>query len=128
MWLRILSLMFLVCGLCVAAQAQSRWQRCLPQDLEADVVISTEPATRTRAARPITVKDKLRQLGARCRGRRLVDKKGKQIRFHRLVGCWGNPPANYLEIMEDQRQELARLRRRYRVVEISCNPSGVMVQ
>jgi hypothetical protein len=57
-----------------------------------------------------------------------VDAKGKQIHFYRLTGCWGNPPENYQEILDNQQQELARLRRCYRVIEISCNPSGVMIQ
>lgn len=128
MWLRLVGIMFLICGGSLAAQGQSRWQGCLPQDVKADEVVSIEPLGKGRAARQITVKDKLKQLGARCRGSRLVDSRGKQIHFYRLTGCWGNPPADYEEILENQRQELARLRRRYRVVEISCNPSGVMIQ
>lgn len=127
MGLRMLCLMFLLCGTAVAAHGQSRW-RCLPPDMTADQVISSEHDARDGTRRLITVREKLRQLRARCRGRRLVDARGKQIYFYRLIGCWGNPPANYLAIMEHQRQELARLRRRYRVVEISCNPSGVMIQ
>lgn len=128
MWLRLLSILLLIGGASVAGQARSRWQGCLPADVEADEVISSEPATNGRPAKQITVKSRLNQLGARCVGKRLVDSKGKQIHFYRLTGCWGNPPENYEEILDNQQKELARLRRRYRVIEISCNPKGVLIQ
>jgi hypothetical protein len=57
-----------------------------------------------------------------------VDARGRQIQFYRLTGCWGNPPENYQEILDNQQRELAQLRKRFRVVEISCNPSGVLIQ
>lgn len=125
---RLLCLMFLICGSCGAASGQSRWDGCLPQDVKADEVIAIEPDVKGGSGRQITVGGKLKQLRARCRGRKLVDPRGKKIYFYRLTGCWGNPPADYEEILENQREELARLRRRYRVVEISCNPSGVLLQ
>ncbi|MDQ3472735.1 MAG: hypothetical protein M3447_03265 [Acidobacteriota bacterium] len=120
--------LLLIAGASVAAQGRSRWQGCLPTDVDAAEVISVEPSSGTgRAAKKITVTTKLNQIGARCRARRLVDAKGRQIHFYRLTGCWGNPPENYQEILDNQQKELAQLRRRYRVVEISCNPSGVMI-
>lgn len=128
MWLRIISLTFLTCVGCAAVSGQSRWQGCLPEDVKADEVISIEPDLKGGPGRQITVNDKLKHLRARCRGRRFVDARGRQIHFYRLTGCWGNPPADYEEIMENQRKELARLRRRYLVVEISCNPTGVLIQ
>lgn len=124
---RLLCLMFLICGSYVAASGQSRWDSCLPQDVKADEVIALEPDVNGGAGRQITVDHKLKQLRARCRGRKLVDARGRQIYFYRLTGCWGNPPADYEEILENQRKELARLRQRYRVIEISCNPSGVLL-
>ena len=129
MWLRLLCTLLLIAGASVAAQGRSRWQACLPTDVEAAEVISVEPLSGAgRAPKKITVTTKLNQIGARCRNRRLVDAKGKEIRFYRLTGCWGNPPENYQEILDNQQKELAQLRRRYRVVEITCNPSGVMIQ
>jgi len=128
MWLRLLCTLLIITGASVAAQAKSQWQGCLPADVDADEVISAEPSLSGQPAKKITVASKLNQIGARCRAKRLVDAKGKQIHFYRLTGCWGNPPENYQEILDNQRQELARLRRRYRVIEISCNPSGLMIQ
>jgi hypothetical protein len=124
---RLLCLIFLICGGYVAASGQSRFDSSLPQDVKADEVIAIVPDVSGGAGRQITVDHKLKQLRARCRGRKLVDARGRQIYFYRLVGCWGNPPADYEEILENQRKELARLRRRYHVVEISCNTGGMLL-
>lgn len=127
MWLRLTCILLLIAGASVAAQGRARWQGCLPPDVDAAEVIGVEPSSAGRAPKKITVTTKLNQIGARCRGTRLVDAKGKQIHFYRLTGCWGNPPENYQEILDNQQKELAQLRRRYRVIEISCNPSGEMI-
>lgn len=124
MWLRLLCTLLLIAGASVAAQGKSRWQGCLPADVDAAEVISVEAGG---AGKKITVTTKLNQIRARCRGNRLVDAKGKQIHFYRLTGCWGNPPLDYEEILDNQQKELAQLRRRYRVIEITCNPSGIML-
>ena len=127
MLLKLLCTLLIIAGASLAAQGKSRWQSCLPSDIDADEVVSLESPSPGRVAKKITVTSKLNQLGARCRAKRLVDARGKEIHFYRLTGCWGNPPENYQEILDNQRQELECLRRRYRVVEITCNPSGVML-
>lgn len=124
---RLLFLVVLMAGASVATQGRSRWQECLPADVAADEVIAVEQSGQNKIRKEVTVKSKLSQIGARCRGKRLVDARGKQIHFYRLTGCWGNPPENYQEILDNQQRELTRLRRRYRVVEISCNPSGELL-
>ncbi len=73
----------------------------------------------------VTVEQKLVELKARCRRGKLVDRSGKEIRFYRLAGCWGNPPADYREILERQRRELEKLKKRYTVIELTCNPDGI---
>jgi hypothetical protein len=73
----------------------------------------------------ITVKQRLVELKARCRRGKLVDRSGREIRFYRLAGCWGNPPPDYREILERQRRELERLKKRYTVIELTCNPDGI---
>jgi hypothetical protein len=127
MWFRLLCTVLLIGGASVMVQAKSNWQACLPADVDADEVIAVEPAAPGKPAKQITVKSRLNQLGARCRAKRLVDSRRREIHFYRLTGCWGNPPLDYEEILKNQQQELERLRRRYRVIEISCNPSGVMI-
>ena len=128
MWLKLLCTLFLIAAADVVAQGKSRWQSCLPADVDAAEVISVGPLSKGSEAKKVTVTAKLDQIGARCRAKRLVDAKGKQIHFYRLTGCWGNPPENYQEILDNQQKELAQLRRRYRVIEITCNPSGQLIQ
>ena len=128
MYLRLLCVAILIAGGSQAVQGKPRWQECLPADISADEVIGVELTDKNQAKKEITVKSKLSQIRARCRGKRLVDARGRAIHFYRLTGCWGNPPENYQEILDNQQRELRQLRRRFRVVEISCNPSGVLIQ
>jgi len=108
----------------------SNTDSCLPPGIESTDVVSTQgvrPGAHGDKARTITVAQKLKELRARCRKHKLVDGRGREIRFYHLVGCWGNPPDDYQEILERQTKELARLRRRYRVIEMTCNPSGEQI-
>lgn len=99
---------------------------CLPKDIKRTDVVSAPLDRPGRAATgKITVEQKLKELKARCRKGKLVDASGKEIYFYHLQGCWGNPPEGYQEILSQQASELEKLRRRYRVVEMTCNPGGV---
>jgi hypothetical protein len=99
---------------------------CLPDGIKPSDVVSVQQAKPTGDgdAKTITVAQKLKEIRAHCRRRKLVDPSGKEIRFYHLVGCWGNPPEGYQEILEQQAKDLALLRRRYRVIEMTCNASG----
>jgi hypothetical protein len=57
----------------------------------------------------------------------LFDAHGREIYFYRLSGCWGNPPADYQEILARQREELSKLRKRYHVIEMTCSSAGVEI-
>ena len=101
---------------------------CLPPDVKQDTVVSVVTTASPQGAQvntAVTVKQTLKKLKARCSHAKLLDRKGKQIRFYNLQGCWGNPPADYLEIMEKQRTELDALKKKYTVIELTCNPSGI---
>jgi hypothetical protein len=99
---------------------------CLPAGIQPTNVVST----RTTVARnkgkviTVTVTEKLTEVKARCRKHKLVDGQGREIRFYQLVGCWGNPPEDYQQQLERQAKELASLRRRYRVIEMTCDTDG----
>jgi hypothetical protein len=111
-----------------ASSASSDVGRCLPQDTALTDVVSAPPGGLTPSKiRPVTVAAKLKEVGARCRKGKLVDLKGKEIRFYRLQGCWGNPPENYQEVLAEQAKELEALRKRYRVIEMTCNPTGELI-
>ena len=101
---------------------------CLPEDIELDTVVSVirkTPGLRGDVERE-TVKQRLDKLKARCKAGKLVDGKNKEIRFYQLQGCWGNPPQGYREILRKQQEELEELKKKYTVIEITCNPSGEM--
>ena len=104
---------------------------CLPAGIKPTDVVSTQqgmkPGAGSGRVKTITVAQKLKELRARCRKHKLVDARGREIRFYQLVGCWGNPPEDYQEILERQAKELASLRKRYRVIEMTCNPSGQQI-
>ena len=127
------SLMRCVVYLCLtgAACAQQRFEPCLPAGVTAQTVVSVE-GVQTDAGhnvvKRITVRDRLVALKARCRKGKLVDGRGREITFYRLKGCWGNPPADYQEILARQHAEIEKLQKRCTVITLTCNPDGMLVQ
>lgn len=108
----------------LTASAYSQSYACLPSGIDKKTVIGFKPASsRNAKSSPITVASKLKQLKARCVDGKLVDGCYREIHFYRLKGCWGNPPPDYLEIMEKQRLELKDLKSSYTVIEIACSSS-----
>ena len=116
-----------ICACLLFFSSQTRLS-CLPSGVKTTDVVSADLVGMGKEGpdvRKVTVKEKLTEMKARCRGGKLVDRAGKEIRFYRLKGCWGNPPADYLEILEKQRKDLEEMRKHYTVVEMTCNPSGI---
>ena len=107
--------------------------KCLPSDIKLSDVVEVSRARdangRPAGSSPITVAQKLHELGATCNSaNKLVDGTGKEIVFYHLTGCWGNPPADYQEILQKQREEIARLKQQKTVIEMTCNPSGTSLR
>lgn len=105
---------------------------CLPRGLQLSQVaeIATIPGTTgaSDGRQPVTIGEKLFLLGATCTAEnKLIDAHRRPIVFFHLQGCWGNPPADYREIMDQQRHQLETLRASNSVIEITCNPSGVQI-
>jgi hypothetical protein len=102
---------------------------CLPADVKATDVVSTVEVFSggKREIRKTTAEQALKALKARCSQGKLIDESGKEIRFYRLVGCWGHPSPDDQEVLDRQRQELVDLKKRYRVIEVTCNPSGLRI-
>ncbi|HRI03896.1 MAG TPA: hypothetical protein PLL77_09150 [Pyrinomonadaceae bacterium] len=99
-----------------------KYNKCLPPDIKEDTVIGWDnPVNSERPSTPITVRQTLAKLKAKCVCDKLVNSRGKKIRFFQLQGCWGNPPSDYLEIMENQRKEIEKLRKTYEVIEVTCD-------
>jgi len=97
---------------------------CLPPGTKLSDVVSVSPG----GANMVTVEQTLGTLGAYCTpDNQLVDRSGKEIRFYRLTGCWGNAPENYQQILQTQTAEIALLKQKYTVIEMTCNPRGLRI-
>jgi len=110
--------------------SQSSLAKCLPADIKlSDVVDATSTGYANGipvGLHKVTVEQTLNELKATCNSdNKLVDGNGKQIIFYHLTGCWGNPPYNYQDILQKQRDEIDKLKQRYIVIEMTCNPSGI---
>ncbi len=94
---------------------------CLPAGIELEEVVSAPQlkSTTVTASKRVTIRETLSRLKAHCKKGKLIAS-GWEIRFYRLVGCWGNPPEDYQERLARQNQELQRLKKKYTVVEIPC--------
>jgi hypothetical protein len=110
------------------SQAVGAKYGCLPNDVKADTVVAAKQISTANGVMLAkeTVSHRLNRIGGRCRAGRLIDRAGRAIRFYRLQTCWGNPPADYLEILEAEKNELRALRKKFTVIEIACNPSGAL--
>ena len=67
--------------------------------------------------REITLEETLVKMGVRCKRGKLLDAKGKEIRFYTVQG-FGAPTAYAMETMRRQRMEIEALKRQYTVIEI----------
>ena len=99
---------------------------CLPTDIKEDTVANFVTAKGGQGTSPITVKQTLKTLKAKCSHGKLVDRRRRQIRFFRLQGCWGNPLADAAEILKRQREEINRLKKKYTVLEMACQSSELL--
>jgi hypothetical protein len=108
---------------------KDKYSACFPDDINRTDVVSTRVLSikGRREVRKTTVDQKLRELKARCKRGKLVDASGTEIRFFKLAGCWGHPSDDDREVLDRQRQELAKLKKSYRVIEMTCNPSGEQI-
>lgn len=101
---------------------------CLPPDVELNTIVGTRTIKSRVGIRVLkeTVDQRLKKIGARCSSGKLLDRKGRGVHFHQLQGCWGNPPADYLHILESEKQELLELKKKFTVIELTCSPTGMM--
>jgi hypothetical protein len=96
--------------------------RCVPKDVDLNSLVVSEVSkpTHKSIANQVTVKQRLNQLKARCKRGKLVDGKNRPIYLYPMIGCWGNPPDNYLDMLRQQDEEIQRLKKKYVVIQISC--------
>jgi len=123
----VLSPGFLLCLNLLLTPPPKQFQTCLPPGIAATDVVSAQLVKSSNTVKKTTVAQKLTELKAHCKSGRLVDATGRQIYFYSLEGCWGNPPPDYQEILARQDEALKKLRKRYSVIEMTCNPEGVQI-
>src|SRR6476469_5156504 len=120
----ILTLVIVVSFFCCVAPASSRdgFSRCLPADIDLTraVVVEQPKVSKEKSETRMTVRTRLSQLRARCKNGKLLSSTGRQIRFIALLGCWGNPPENYQEMLAEQAKEIERLKKEYILIQIPC--------
>ena len=101
---------------------------CLPKEIQPTDVVSYQDDNPSKPGKhAVTVAEKLASLKAHCKKGKLIDAAGREIRFFHLTGCWGNPPEDYQQILDEQSRKLAQLKKRYTVIEMTCNPSGMLI-
>ena len=93
---------------------------CLPKDFQLTDIVSYRKKQKSED-KQITIEDKLVELNAHCKADKLIDSKGKEIRFFKF-SCFGNPPENIDEIVKKEHQILDTLQKKYRVIVIECDP------
>jgi len=96
-------------GLCFAfpfVSASAQKYSCLPSDIKEDSIVSMVEKTSPKGDTftRVTVGQTLKKLKARCFRRKLIDGRKREIRFFQLQGCWGNPPEDYLTILDTQKK------------------------
>ena len=93
---------------------------CLPEGYRSTDVVSYREK-RKSAEVNLTIEDKLVELKAHCKEGRLVDGKGREIRFFKFA-CYGNPPSDYEELRQKELVELEKLQKKYCVIVLECDP------
>ena len=119
-------LLVAIAAACAAARSRSPAPsnvECLPAGVSSTDTVSAERVGPSGRLVTVTVAQRLRQLGASCRGDKLVDSSALPIRFYRLH-CFGAPTTYALETLRRERAELDSLSRRFTVITMTCSPSG----
>ncbi len=113
--------------LCAAGANAAPFAGCLPASIKLmDVVEAAKPGG--DGTPRVTVEDRLNSLGAVCSSEhKLVDRTGRPIEFGHLIGCWGHPPPDYEELLQQQRKQIETLKETSAVITMTCNPSGVRI-
>jgi hypothetical protein len=93
---------------------------CLPEGHKSTDVVSYREKRKSGDGY-ITIGDKLVELKARCKEGKLVDGKGREIRFFKFA-CYGNPPGDYEELRQKELEELEKLQKKYCVIVMECDP------
>jgi hypothetical protein len=110
----------------ISGSNSDRITSCLPEGAKlTSKILEGSDKSPSAKRKPKTLGARLTELKARCRNNKLVTRNGKEIRIVELIGCWGNPPADYEEQLQRQERDLKQLREKYVVIEIPCSPTMI---
>ena len=93
---------------------------CLPEGYKSTDIVSYRQK-RKGGDGYITIDDRLVELKAHCKEGKLIEGKGREIRFFKFA-CYGNPPADYEEQRQKEIEELEKLQKKYCVIVMECDP------
>src|ERR1044072_6681757 len=93
---------------------------CLGDEFKSTDIVSYREK-RKGSGEFITIEDKLIEMKAQCKKGKLIDSKGREIKFFKFA-CFGNPPADYEEIRQKENEELEKLQKDYTVIILECDP------
>lgn len=95
---------------------------CLPSDLKPSYFVYVEPGNGNKT----TIGNKLKSLGAACKGSKLITSSGLEIYFFREDPkfCQATPVEDYQIRKQNQSSEIQKLAKTYEVIEVTCNPDG----
>jgi len=93
---------------------------CLPEGYKSTDVVSYRQK-RKGGDGYITIEDRLVELKSHCKDGKLIDGKGREIRFFKFA-CYGNPPVDYEEQRQKELEELEKLQKKYCVIVMECDP------
>ena len=113
-------------GLAIAClPSPSNALTCLPNNIKADSIVSAVMVNNNQVKRT-TVQQTLNTMSARCQGKQLVDGTGRKVTFFQSIGCSGVPPSpQMIQAMANSQANLVKLKKNFRVVEMTCNPGGI---
>jgi len=109
--------MILIVLLVSSAAINAQRYNCLPAGVTEKTVVNSQSAT----GNSTSAGKALKSLGARCSRGSLIDRNRRKIVFFHMQTCWGNPPADYQDVMAAQQKEIARLRKRSTVILVPCD-------
>jgi hypothetical protein len=100
--------------------AVNNYTSCIPSNVPIDGYDYTYDGTH-----PLSIREKLRGLGARCHGGVLYTEHDRPIYFYHMKGCFRDASYEYRDVLRNQVDEIAALKKRYTVIIIPCDRAAL---
>jgi len=90
-------------------------------------LIDTTINFESKFSKTLTLDQHLLSEGVVCANNILYKDKTKVVIYNE-IGCWGMPPEDYSDILSAQDKNIQELKTQFYVVEVPCNPEGLLLQ